>query len=182
VNGADFGPCRPARCRWRHAAIEDGPEHGFAPAALIRLTLYRAAVTDSIRWAGDHYADHGHPSILRNIAAAVAVRGTIWRYRTDLNRAHEAARRGSDLIDTSAGPIEYAAAGAGFPLLSIQAPAAALTSAFPVPGAKLIVFDKGGHLLVGHGPEVRATVRTFLDDIAAPPRTACRPPRNLVSD
>ncbi len=62
------------------------------------------------------------------------------------------------------------------------APAARFAAA-RIPGAKLVVFDKGGHLLVGHGREVRATVRAFLDDIAAAsPRTACRPPRSLVSD
>lgn len=41
------------------------------------------------------------------------------------------------------------------------APAAEF-AAGKIPGAKLIVYDKGGHLLVGHGAEVQAAVRVFL--------------------
>jgi 2-hydroxy-6-oxonona-2,4-dienedioate hydrolase len=33
-----------------------------------------------------------------------------------------------------------------------------------VPGAKLVVFEEGGHLLVGHGEEVQAAVSEFLAD------------------
>jgi 2-hydroxy-6-oxonona-2,4-dienedioate hydrolase len=55
------------------------------------------------------------------IIAAIAAAGAIlWRCRADLRRAREAAGRGSAVIDTAAGPIEYAAAGDGFPLLSIH--------------------------------------------------------------
>ncbi len=32
-----------------------------------------------------------------------------------------------------------------------------------IPGAKLVVYDTGGHLLVGHSKAVRATVRSFLN-------------------
>jgi 2-hydroxy-6-oxonona-2,4-dienedioate hydrolase len=32
-----------------------------------------------------------------------------------------------------------------------------------IAGAKLIVYERGGHLLVGHGPEVRATIREFVN-------------------
>jgi pimeloyl-ACP methyl ester carboxylesterase len=41
------------------------------------------------------------------------------------------------------------------------APAAEYTAA-RIPGAKLIVYETGGHLLVGRGPEVRGAVRAFL--------------------
>jgi 2-hydroxy-6-oxonona-2,4-dienedioate hydrolase len=33
-----------------------------------------------------------------------------------------------------------------------------------IPGARLVAFDTGGHLLVGRLQEVRAAVRAFLDD------------------
>ena len=49
-------------------------------------------------------------------AAALA----LWLYQTDLQRARRAARRGSQIIETDAGPIEYAERGAGIPLLSIH--------------------------------------------------------------
>ncbi|TGT53647.1 alpha/beta hydrolase, partial [Mesorhizobium sp. M2E.F.Ca.ET.166.01.1.1] len=31
-----------------------------------------------------------------------------------------------------------------------------------IPGAKLVVYDTGGHLLVGREQEVRTAIRTFL--------------------
>jgi 2-hydroxy-6-oxonona-2,4-dienedioate hydrolase len=39
---------------------------------------------------------------------------------------------------------------------------AAEFAASRIHGAKLVVYDKGGHLLVGHGKDVRDEVRTFL--------------------
>lgn len=53
-------------------------------------------------------------------ALAGAAGGVIWSYRTDLHRSREAALRGSKVVETAAGPIEYAVAGAGIPLLSIH--------------------------------------------------------------
>jgi pimeloyl-ACP methyl ester carboxylesterase len=47
------------------------------------------------------------------VAVIGAAGGIVWRYRTDLNRLREAACRGSKVIDTAAGPIEYAVAGGG---------------------------------------------------------------------
>jgi 2-hydroxy-6-oxonona-2,4-dienedioate hydrolase len=41
-------------------------------------------------------------------------------YRRELDRARDAARQGSVVADTDAGPIEYAEKGAGIPLLSIH--------------------------------------------------------------
>jgi alkanesulfonate monooxygenase SsuD/methylene tetrahydromethanopterin reductase-like flavin-dependent oxidoreductase (luciferase family) len=31
-----------------------------------------------------------------------------------------------------------------------------------IPGARLVVYDRGGHLLVGHGEEVRREIADFL--------------------
>lgn len=39
-----------------------------------------------------------------------------------------------------------------------------------IPGAKLVVYDTGGHLLVGHVQEVQAVVRTFLADARLTPQ------------
>ena len=57
------------------------------------------------------------------------------------------------------------------PTLIISAPddlfntlPAAEFAAARIPGAKLVVYDTGGHLLVGRGQEARAAVRTFLAD------------------
>lgn len=38
-------------------------------------------------------------------------------------------------------------------------------AASQIPGAKLVVFDHGGHLLVGHGDEVRKAIAEFLASI-----------------
>ncbi|TIP76463.1 MAG: alpha/beta hydrolase, partial [Mesorhizobium sp.] len=35
-------------------------------------------------------------------------------------------------------------------------------AAAKIPGAKLVVYDTGGHLLVEHQQDVRIAVRTFL--------------------
>jgi pimeloyl-ACP methyl ester carboxylesterase len=40
-------------------------------------------------------------------------------------------------------------------------PAAQFTAS-KIPGARLVVYDTGGHLLVGHEPEVRGTIHDFL--------------------
>ena len=40
---------------------------------------------------------------------------------------------------------------------------AAEFAASRIPDSKLIAFDTGGHLLVGHDAEVREAVRTFLN-------------------
>jgi pimeloyl-ACP methyl ester carboxylesterase len=58
------------------------------------------------------------------LAASVAVgamAGTVFlRYRNDLGRARDAARRGSLIAETEFGPIEYAEEGAGVSLLSLH--------------------------------------------------------------
>jgi len=41
---------------------------------------------------------------------------------------------------------------------------AAEFAARKIPRAKLVVYDTGGHLMVGRGREVRAAVRNFLSE------------------
>jgi pimeloyl-ACP methyl ester carboxylesterase len=55
---------------------------------------------------------------------------------------------------------------------------AAEFAARTIPGAKLVVYDTGGHLLVGRHKEVRDAVRTFLADagLASPPHGAASHP------
>ncbi len=48
---------------------------------------------------------------------------------------------------------------------------AAQFAAGKIPGAKLIVYESGGHLLVGHSQEVRAEVRAFLANAGSTPST-----------
>lgn len=54
------------------------------------------------------------------IAGAGIVGAVLFRYKSELARASSAARRGSLMADTKAGPIEYADKGSGPPLLSIH--------------------------------------------------------------
>lgn len=53
---------------------------------------------------------------------------------------------------------------------------AAERAAGKIPGARLIVYDNGGHLLVGHERDTRAAVRAFLTDrgLLPPPDGAAR--------
>jgi hypothetical protein len=44
----------------------------------------------------------------------------LWRYKKALARARDAAQHGVLIASTSCGPIEYAATGAGIPVLSIH--------------------------------------------------------------
>jgi hypothetical protein len=103
------------------------------------------------------------------LAAVAAVAAVIRLYRTD--RAREAISRGSEIVATAAGPIEYAAAGDGFPLLSIHGAGGPVCRGAD-PWRETDPLRYRGHLLVGHGPEVRAAVRGFLDDARALPEAA----------
>jgi pimeloyl-ACP methyl ester carboxylesterase len=60
---------------------------------------------------------------------------------------------------------------------------AAEFAASRIPGAKLVVYDKGGHLLVGHDKDVRNEVRKFLASAGLPsPADAVQsPPREHAS-
>jgi 2-hydroxy-6-oxonona-2,4-dienedioate hydrolase len=55
-----------------------------------------------------------------SVAVAELVGAAFLLYKNELGRACEAARRGSLIANTGAGPIEYAEKGAGTPLLSIH--------------------------------------------------------------
>jgi pimeloyl-ACP methyl ester carboxylesterase len=55
---------------------------------------------------------------LAGFAAAALLVG--WRFDTDIQHARDRAARGSTLIETGCGPIEYQEAGAGVPLLVVH--------------------------------------------------------------
>lgn len=55
-----------------------------------------------------------------SITAAAAVGLSYFPYRHELTHARHAVGRGSRVIDTAAGPIEYADQGHGFPFLSVH--------------------------------------------------------------
>ena len=63
-------------------------------------------------------------TVLLLLATSAAIVGTVGvallLYKSALDRAREAVRRGSWVANTDAGPIEYAEKGAGIPLLSIH--------------------------------------------------------------
>jgi pimeloyl-ACP methyl ester carboxylesterase len=52
--------------------------------------------------------------------AAAAAGLVFWLYRSDMARARRAARAGSRIVDTAAGPIEYIERGSGAAMLSIH--------------------------------------------------------------
>ena len=54
------------------------------------------------------------------VAIGVAIGSVFWLYNSDLERARKSAGRGSQVANTTVGPIEYAETGVGFPLLSIH--------------------------------------------------------------
>lgn len=56
--------------------------------------------------------------VLAGFAAAALLVG--WRFDTDIQHARDRAARGSTLIETGCGPIEYQEAGAGVPLLVVH--------------------------------------------------------------
>jgi pimeloyl-ACP methyl ester carboxylesterase len=94
----------------------------------------------------------------------------VWvSFDAEMRNARAALAGRSQIAATSAGPIEYADVGSGVPLFTIHG-AGGLFNTYPsatyaagqIPGAKLVVFDKGGHLLVGHAAEVRAVIQQFL--------------------
>jgi 2-hydroxy-6-oxonona-2,4-dienedioate hydrolase len=59
--------------------------------------------------------------LLATVIIVVGAAGVaLLRYKNEIDRAHEVARRGSLVINTDAGLIEYADKGAGIPLLSIH--------------------------------------------------------------
>jgi pimeloyl-ACP methyl ester carboxylesterase len=84
-------------------------------------------------------------------------------------------------IDSTVEITELPLENIGVPTLIISArddlfntlPAAEFTAS-KIPGAKLIIYDAGGHLMVGHRREVHEAVRTFLAGVGLlpPPRTA----------
>jgi len=64
---------------------------------------------------------HRHPRIACfALALAAAVLAVWWRFDTDIDQARERADRGSVLVETRCGPIEYEEAGAGVPLLVVH--------------------------------------------------------------
>jgi 2-hydroxy-6-oxonona-2,4-dienedioate hydrolase len=58
--------------------------------------------------------------LVTSVAMAALVSVAFLLYKNELGRVSEAARRGSLVAKTDAGPIEYAQKGAGIPLLSIH--------------------------------------------------------------
>ena len=52
---------------------------------------------------------------------------------------------------------------------------AAEHAARKIPGARLVIYDSGGHLLVGHSAEAQAEVRAFLSEAGLTARSARQP-------
>jgi len=82
-------------------------------------------------------------------AAALFVR---WRFDTDIERARDRVHRGSLLIETCCGPIEYQEAGTGVPLLAVHGSGGGFDQgiAFAAPlakqGIRVIAMSRFGYL------------------------------------
>lgn len=83
---------------------------------------------------------------------ATAVAAVAWRYRQDLAQAQARAVRGSTVVDTRCGPIEYQAAGHGVPLLAVHGSGGghdqgmAFAGALAGRGVRVIAVSRFGYL------------------------------------
>ena len=112
--------------------------------------------------------------VLIAIAAVV-----VWGYREDLSSARAAARQGARLVDTAFGPIEYAEAGKGAPLLAIHGAGGgwdqglALAQAFVGEGFRIIAPSRFGYLRTPAPHDVSPAAQAdahadLLDALGAP--------------
>jgi 2-hydroxy-6-oxonona-2,4-dienedioate hydrolase len=96
---------------------------------------------------------HRH-RLLRWIVSGLAFGSLLigWRFRTDLDAAHQRVRHGSMLIQTRCGPIEYQNVGSGMPLLSVHGSGGGFDQgmAFAAPlatkGIRVIAMSRFGYL------------------------------------
>ena len=88
-------------------------------------------------------------------AAAVLVSVTLfvkWQFDTDMQRAHANAARGSVLLPTRCGPIEYQEVGTGVPLLAVHGSGGghdqgmAFASGLAAQGIRVIAMSRFGYL------------------------------------
>lgn len=101
------------------------------------------------------------------IAAALAI---WWRFESDMAIAGSRAAKGSTLVTTRCGLIEYQEAGSGVPLLvyGFGTYSNAQYTASRIAGAKFIGFEEGGHVLVGHDEEMQTEIVKLLKALAEP--------------
>ena len=69
--------------------------------------------------------------LVMSLVVAASVGVVFLLYKNELGRACEAARRGSLVANTDAGPIEYAQKGTGIPLLSIHGAGGGFENGWP---------------------------------------------------
>ena len=118
--------------------------------------------------------------LLLSIVAAVVWIG--WRFHGDVTQAHERARRGSNVIDTRCGPIEYAQAGQGPPLMMIHGSGGGhdqgmlLAHDLAAQGIRVIAPSRFGYLRTplpaDASPQAQADAHACLLDALGIPRAA----------
>ncbi len=90
--------------------------------------------------------------IMTGIALGVMALAIWWQFRTDLAVAQARVAQGSTMVETPCGPIEYADAGTGMPLLAIHGSGGGYDQgmAFAVPltsrGIRVIAMSRFGYL------------------------------------
>jgi pimeloyl-ACP methyl ester carboxylesterase len=110
---------------------------------------------------------------LAGAAATLTAAGFVRRYRRDLGRARGRALTGSTVIDTGAGPIEYAQAGEGEPVMVVHGAGGGhdqgmLVARLVGEGFRWIAPSRFGYLRTPqrevHTPEVQADAHAALLD------------------
>ena len=99
-----------------------------------------------------HWVNWRNFSIIAGTAPGVITLAIWWQFRTDLAVAQARVAQGSTLVETPCGPIEYADAGTGVPLLAIHGSGGGYDQgmAFAAPltsrGIRVIAMSRFGYL------------------------------------
>ena len=119
---------------------------------------------------------------LSGLVAAGLTALMVLRYRRDIRRARERISTGSRVVDTPGGPIEYATAGAGRPLLIVHGAGGGfdqslyLSTPLAQVGFRVIAPSRFGYLRTplpaDASPEAQADAHAHLLDALEVPRTA----------
>ena len=109
---------------------------------------------------------HRHPLLGAALLVFVGAGGLSWsRYETDIKRAKARVGHGSALISTRCGPIEYADAGSGVPLLSVHGSGGgfdqgmAFAGRLTNSGIRVIAMSRFGYLRTPIRPDTSASAQ-----------------------
>jgi len=156
------------------------PNESAMGGAIGQAVIFTALRSDFLFWAAIRlFPDRMTRALLATEPALLLAAGPDERARVRAILSHilPVSRRARGLIDDSSwagAPPRYALENIQAPVLTISARddlygtyEAAAYTAREVKNGRLLPFETGGHLLVGHQSEVWDRVSAFLDDVAA---------------